>query len=36
MFKDAPTNIEKQADLDAVVAMVDQFGVQSAFLGFSH
>lgn len=35
MFKDAPTTMSKQIDLEEVVAMMDSFGVQSAFLGFA-
>ncbi|MBV9510782.1 MAG: amidohydrolase [Caulobacteraceae bacterium] len=34
MFKDAPAEMGKQLDLDAVVAMMDQFGVESTFLTF--
>ncbi len=35
MFKDAPKTMGQDVDLDAVVAMMDRFGVQSAFLGFA-
>ncbi|MEI9887575.1 MAG: amidohydrolase family protein [Rhizomicrobium sp.] len=35
MFKDAPQTMSQDVDLDAVVAMMDRFGVQSAFLGFA-